>query len=220
MPGRDTKYAALAREADERIKGDRALQEQLSMLPDEASDEPIVQDGRKSRGEGKALSQMREFLAAQGYRFPEEVLAQIAGLDRSQGDTLEAAMVQAERILAWAQRGAAKVPLKGGKTKEAEPTLGQRLAVFQGVRAAQLRAADALMPYGAPKATPDGPQQTVVPVLVPQAPSTIAPRDVTPTNVAPLHHEMAPANVVWERQQKQEVSSADTAYAEDEARTE
>lgn len=218
MPGRETQYEKLAREAVERVEKDAQLQEQLSLLPDEVEAE-LVEDGKGTRGKGKALSQMREYLAAKGYRFPEEVLAQIAGLTQG-GDTLSVAMAEAERILAWAADGAAK-ERRDGKDVDARPTLGQRLATLQQVRTAQLRAADALMPYGAPKASPDGAPGVVVPIHVNPAPSDPASgaRDVTPQPVK-IDGRMMPADVAHEMQQKQGVSDGDPAQSDAENRTE
>lgn len=218
MPGRDTQWEKLARDAVERVEADANLQRQLSLLPDEG-DAGLVDDDKPKRGKGKALSQMREYLASKGYRFPEEVLAQIAGLTQG-GDTLTVAMAEAERILAWAQQGAAP-ERRSGIDVEAKPTLAQRINVLQQVRTAQLRAADALMPYGAPKATPDGDTGVVVPVYVNAAPSQPAQqaRDVTPQPVQ-IGGRMVPADVRHKMQQNQDVSDADIAQSDDESRTE
>jgi hypothetical protein len=58
--------------------------------------------------------------AAQGYRMPEDVLAEIAGLNTHE-DLLKAAMVKAELVMAWAHGGgdaegkAAMLPSVNGK---------------------------------------------------------------------------------------------------------
>ncbi|MEO1796602.1 MAG: hypothetical protein AAFR53_06260 [Pseudomonadota bacterium] len=220
MPGRPTKYEELAREAVERVEADRALQEQLTLLPDEDSGGDSEADERAARGPGKALSQMREYLAAKGYRFPEEVLAQIAGLDRQGGDTLAAAMATAERMLAWAADGARPEKVDG-EDRQALPTLGQRLATLQQVRAAQLRAADALMPYGAPKAPTEEPPRAPNRIVMPQQPADPASqaRDVTPQR-AKVGTRMMPADVAHEIQQNQQVSESDGEKSDAESRTE
>lgn len=149
----DNKYQELAREAAERIDGNRALAEQLSLLPDEREcGAPGAEDqggSRRPRGPGRVQNQMREWLAARGFRLPEDVIAEMAGLT-SREDAILSAMTKAEQILAWAQDGAAQV--KGAPTG---PTLRARLDLFQAIYAMQLRAAEALMPYGTPKAAPD-----------------------------------------------------------------
>ncbi|MEO0678063.1 MAG: hypothetical protein AAFZ02_10965 [Pseudomonadota bacterium] len=219
MPGRPSLYEKLAKEAVERVEADRAMQEQLTLLPDEDAGAELETDGHAARGPGKALSQMREYLAAKGYRFPEEVLAQIAGLDRQGGDTLEAAMAQADRILAWASHGARKEKIDG-TVQDAQPTLGQRLATLQQVRAAQLRAADALMPYGAPKATPEEPQKAPNRIVMPQQPADPASqaRDVTPQRTK-IGTRMMPADVAHEIKQNQQVSESNGGKSDAESRT-
>lgn len=169
MPGPSTKYEELARKAAARIEGQRELAEQLTLLPDEAAKTPDSgpgaagdQGARRARGQGKALNQMRQWLAQRGLRLPEDVLADMAGL-ASSDDALITAMRNAERILAWAQDGAASVP---GAPEG--PTLAKRLEVFMQVFSVQLRAAEALLPYGLAKATPDITNNTQVTQIVVQ----------------------------------------------------
>ncbi|WP_226783174.1 hypothetical protein [Oceaniglobus trochenteri] len=216
MPGRPTQYEELARQMAERLEGDREAVRQLSLLPDEVDGAQMVDqgegDGTGKRGKGKALNQLREFLAVKGYRMPEDVLAEIAGLTSGQ-DAIATAMAQAERILAWAEAGATSV--KGAPKVQ---TLPQRLATFQQVLVAQLRAADALMPYGAPKATPDVTVQQAVHVHVPAAPSRDqgrAMRDVSPRSDV----RMLPADLRHEMQQKQDVSKAGQPGSDGDTRT-
>lgn len=216
MPGRENQWKKLAKDAVDRVERDRDLQHQLSLLPDEVADGDPAEP-RKVRGKGKVLSQMREFLASKGYRFPEEQLAEIAGLSQ-QGDSLEVAMAQAERILAWSMAGAAPEK-RDGVWVQPEATLGQRLTTLQQVRTAQLRAAEALLPYGAPKASPDEAPQLTVQVAVPAAPTqAVEPRDVTP-QPAKIASRMRPANVRWENQQNQQVSDTQSDASDSESRT-
>lgn len=199
MPKPDNQFQALARDAAERIAGDRDLRQQLSLLPDEGGG-AVVPEDRPVRGRGKATTQLREWLAVRGHRLPEDVLVQMAGLAADQpADAVEAALVKAERILAWAEAGA--VAVKGAPAVQ---TIGKRLEVFQLVYSAQLRAAEALLPYGAPKATPDaapaGPTVLVVPSsALDQAAQA---RDVTPVEAAPAGR-MRPPPMPWEMQQNQ-----------------
>lgn len=180
MPSPDNKFEDLARDAAERIDGSRDMQRQLSLLPDEAAAQDDG-DTRRTRGGGRAMSQMRDWLAARGLRLPEEVLAEMAGL-ASREDVLLATMQDAERVLAWAEAGAV-----GVKGSPAVQTMSARLNTFMQLWTIRLRAADALMPYGAPKATPDVTQTNVTQIVVAGGQAAVQPahrpeaaRDVTP----------------------------------------
>lgn len=152
-------FEALARDAADRIDASRDLQQQLSLLPDEAPGKGGG-DIRRTRGAGKSMSQMRAWLADRGMRLPEEVLAEMAGLN-SRDSAFLATMADAEQLLAWAEAGAV-----GVKGAPAVQTMAARLATFQQLYAMKLRAADALMPYGAPKATPDAAPVNVTQIVV------------------------------------------------------
>lgn len=178
MPGRDTQYEALAREAADSIDKARELGQQLTLLPEMAA--PVAAADKPARGPGKAMSQMREFLAAKGWKLPEERLAEMAGL-ASGDDAFVTAMVRAEQILAWAADGTENrvfVQGKGhvvpvdpmtGETLPWRPTPKDKIDAFQFVYMAMLRANDALMPYGAPKVTPDAGQNVqVTQIVMPQ----------------------------------------------------
>lgn len=173
-------FVKLAQDAAARIDASRDLQQQLSLLPDEA--QGAGGETRRTRGSGKAMSQMRSWLADRGMRLPEEVLAEMAGLTSGESAFLST-MAEAEQLLAWAEAGAV-----GVKGAPAVQTMAARLATFQQLYAIKLRAADALLPYGAPKATPDAAPVNVTQIIVP-GPAAAAPapaeraalaRDVTP----------------------------------------
>lgn len=150
-------FEAEARDAAERIEAAKAAGAQLTFLPDEPGADGA---GRPARGKGKATSQMREWLAAKGFRMPEDVLAEMAGLT-SREDIFLTAMAMTERVLGWAESGGRDVVqvLKDGVLIEKEldnrATTGQRLATFQFVFTAALRSAEALLPYGLAKVTPE-----------------------------------------------------------------
>ena len=96
--------------------------------------------------------------------------------------------------------------------------MGQRLARFEFEFTVMLRAAEALLPYGLAKVTPDA--APVVPVQVvfqaPQGGQAVpAMRDVTPS--VP---EMAPPPMPWEMQQNQSVADAAQAASDAARRTE
>lgn len=209
---RDNQYQALARAAAERIDQDRQLAEQLTLLPD--GDEGETEDGGKggTRGKGKALSQFREWLAARGYQLPEDQIARIAGLSDGR-DPIEGAMADAERILAWAETGAVSV-----KGSPAVQSMAARLQAFERCYAARLKAAEALLPYGLTKATPDAGDFLTIPVLaVPAAPAQ-APqmRDVTPVQ----GRRMMPADVAHQIEQNQQVTDDDPERPTGGSRTE
>lgn len=176
MPSPDNKFDELARDAAKRLDASRDMQQQLSLLPDEAvgPDAATV----RTRGAGRAMSQMRDWLASRGMRLPEDVLAQMAGL-ASRDDAIVTAMQQAEQVLTWAQSGA--VGIKGAPAVQ---TMALRVSTFMQLYTIMLRAADALMPYGAPKATPDVTQTNVTQIVVAGASSApavaVQARDVTP----------------------------------------
>lgn len=171
-------FGDLARQAAQRIEEARAAGEQLTFLPDEPA--PGALAGRTPRGKGKITSQLRDWCAAKGLRMPEDVLIEMAGMASTE-DAFLTAMARTEQLLAWAEAGAT-----GYKGAPVAPSMAQRLAAFQFVYTAQLRAAEALLPYGLGKVTPDVAPPVLVPVMV-AAPRGEAParpgdqaRDVTP----------------------------------------
>lgn len=213
MSGPDNRFELLARGAAERIASSRDLAEQLTLLPDQA---PAPTDGRPKRGQGKALNQMRDWLASKGYRMPEDVLAEMAGL-ASGSDAVTTAMATAERILAWAQDGARE----GDKLAPKIPSMAKRIEVFGMVFATQLRAADAMLPYGTPKATPDGGPVLVNQVIVAGPAAAAAPqgsdraRDVTPQA-----RRIAPPPMPGKTQQNQGLAAPEVARSDGKDRTE
>lgn len=218
MPGRDTAYQKMAKEAAERVRQGRDLAEQLTLLPDEMPAAPIEAGDSadaRTRGPGKALNQMREFMASKGYRMPEEVILQLAGLD-SGLEVWDLAMRRTEQQLTWAYAGT-----KDANGKQVQPTGAQRMAALQQNVAVILRSNDALMPYGTPKATPDGPQTTVVPVMMPQPPAAgpDQARDVTPAPSV-INSRLMPRNLIQENEQKQQVKNSGSDVSDGGIRTE
>ncbi len=219
MPGRPNSFEALAADAAERIDAARAQGEQLTFLPDEAGAGPVATVDRDpdapKRGKGKALNQMREFLAAKGLRMPEDLLVEMAGL-ASREDAILTAMQAAERVLTWAYAGATVTNKKTGVTKAVVPTPGARMSMFAQLYTIQLRALDALMPYGTPKASPDVEVNQNVTFVVPQAPSGAAPmRDVS----AVSDGRMVPADVALEMQRNQGLTDTASDNSDGEDRT-
>lgn len=150
----DTLWQAQAAEAAARIDAARAAGEQLALpMGDEAGRAGDAQgEARRARGAGKATSQLREWAAARGLRMPEDVLAELAGMT-TRDDVFTAAMARTEQVLLWA----------GGEHGRA--TMAMRLDLFKVVFTGMIRSAEALLPYGLAKVTPDA-STVVVPVVL------------------------------------------------------
>ena len=214
MPSPDNQFEALAQAAAERLERQRAAGEQLVLLPDERS---AGGEARPARGKGKAMSQMREWLTARGYRLPEEVLAELAGLTSRGESVIQATMREVEMILLWAHDGA-EVP----KGTPKGPTASRRIALFEQLLAVRLRAADALMPYGAPKATPDVAVTNVNQIVVQgaqPAPEAARPGDRA-RDVTPAARRIQPPPMPHQMQQNQGVSEVPAARSDGQDRTE
>lgn len=205
MPKGST-YEEMAKAAARNIEAARAAGEQLNFLtdPGEVAVPEAEGSGRAPRGKGKAQAQLREYLAARGMRLPEAQLAEIAGLT-SRDDVFLWAMQRADQVMAWAEAGA--TPAAGAPGKA---TLGQRLQTFQVVFTAAVRAAEALLPYGLGKITPEETAPPAVQVMVmPGARAVVAgqgpdqARDVTPKP-----GRLAPPPLPHEMQQNQQVMQA------------
>ena len=220
----NSSYEELARDAAARLDEAKAAGQQLTFLPDENR---AGESSKSVRGKGKATSQLRDWLAARGMRLPEDVIADMAGL-ASSGNAMLTAMAAAEQMTAWAQSGAATEVTwvnDDGEEKRrhlrSEPTLAERMEAFKFFYTVQLRAAEALLPYGLAKVTPDAGPTQVVQVVVAggggQQASRSGPdgaRDVTPKG-----RQVGPPPMPHEMQQKQPLSQTQNADADDEART-
>lgn len=202
-------FEAMAREAAERIEAARAEGQQLTLLPDE----PQTGDStRAARGKGKINSQLREWLAARGYRMPEDVLAEIAGLT-SRDDVFTYAMARAEQVLSWAERGAT-----GIKGAPAVQTMTQRIETFRLVFTAALRAAEAAAPYGLAKVTPDVNVQQAVQIVMPGA-AAPSDRAVQAKDVTPSARRMAPPPMPGQIEQNQALGMASDRASDGSRRT-
>ncbi|QPM89144.1 hypothetical protein [Pseudooceanicola algae] len=219
MPKPDNQWQQEALLMAERIDRQRDRGMQLALLPDEVG-EPVAgedqarQAGRPKGAKNKVSSQMREWLAARGMRMPEDVLVEIAGLN-CRDDVITLAMAQTERILSWAFDGA-----HIGDKAAPKATSAMRLDVFRQQYTMILRAAEAILPFTAPKVTPDVNVQQNTTFILPSAPSAPAvpgadARDVTP----PSRGRMRPADVVHEIEQNQCLGDAHTENSDAETRT-
>jgi hypothetical protein len=205
-------FETLARDAVGRIEEARAAGEQLTFLPDE----PQPDDSeRAKRGKGRATSQLRDYLGARGLRLPEEVLAEMAGIASTE-DAFVTAMARTEQLLAWAQSGAV-----GYKEQPVAPSMSQRLAAFQFVFTAQLRSAEALLPYGLAKITPDVAIQQAVQVVVVGggSPAQAAKGPDQARDVTPQARRIAPPPMPGQIVQNQQVSEAGLTASDASRRT-
>lgn len=169
MPKPKNQWEETARKAAERIDQDRANGVQLELLPDPAEPrlpEPSSSAGRPAGAKNKGSSQLRKWLEVQGLKMPEQQIAEIAGLAAGNLDALGTAMAQAERIIAWATDGSGE--LKGKNANQA--LVAMRIDLFKFLYTQLLRAADALMPYGTPKASPDVSVTQQTTILMPAQP--------------------------------------------------
>lgn len=167
----ESQWKKEAAEAAVRMARAHAQGEQLNLLPDLGAELPPVpvdgdepQRGRPKGAKNKNDGQVRQWLATRGVKMPEQVLAELIGQASDQSAMLHA-MTQAEALLTWAYDGA-----EIGKGGLKAPSASQRLEAFKYFYTAILRAADALLPYVAPKSTPDGDERPPVFVMVPGAP--------------------------------------------------
>lgn len=214
MP-KGSQFDDLAREAALRIDDARAAGEQLTFLPDEPAPGAAAAGQRAPRGRGKITSQLRDWCSARGLRMPEDVLIEMAGMASTE-DAFLTAMARTEQLLAWAEAGAT-----GYKGAPVKPSMAQRLAAFQFVYTAQLRAAEALLPYGLGKVTPDAAPPTLVPVWV------AAPRGEAPAragdqarDVTPRPGRIGPPPMPMQAQRNQGLSEAEPIQSDAVSRTE
>lgn len=215
-------YEAQARDAAQAIEQQAKAGEQLTFLPDERPEAEGEGEGkavgRPKGAKNKVSTQMRDYLVARGCRLPQDVLIEIAGLN-NRDDLITLAMRQTERVLVWAY-GAAHIPKKGSPSATAH----QRLEVFRHQYTMILRAAEVLMAYMAPKATPDvnvSNQMTVFVAAAPTAPADPAgsARDVTPQGAGSTRRTM-PADVRHKIQQDQALAKSQSAVSDGTFRTE
>lgn len=220
MPSPDNKYEAMAADAARRIEAQRDAGQQLTFLPDE----PQPGDSPKAaRGKGKALNQMRDWLAARGYRLPEDVIAQMAGL-ASRDDAIVTAMANAERVIMWAADGATNRIFRVGEGHIDLPgpykaTPAERLAVFMQLYTIQLRALEALLPYGLAKVTPDAVPQAPVQVFVAGGAAVQAGPDQA-RDVTPQPRRVAPPPMPQRVEQNQGLSGSAAPHSDGALRTE
>lgn len=213
----DSAGAAMAARAAERLDAAAAVGEQFDLLAAPASPanpaDIVRADGKGAAGAGrpkgsanKRDSRLRQMLAARGYRMPEDVLAEMAGLsDRAGRSGMELAMARVEQIEAWS----------GGRTPPRE-----RRALLVSVMREQRMAAGDLLPYGLAKMTPDTTVNiAAAQILMPGASAQGAPGDGARVIEGRAASNFAPPPLPGRTEQYQEVSADDESAPDGGSRT-
>ncbi len=212
-------------EAEKRLAAAQATGQQLRLFaapasPADPADLPAPR-GRPKGSRNRRTSKLRQMLAARGYRMPEDVVGELAGLgaDVSQ---VELAMQRAEQVAAWLEG----LPI--GRTKEGVAygadlplTRSEMLGLFHTILREQGDAAAALLPYGLERLTPDsGP--VVAPTVI-MLPGGAQPGDqacVIEGRASDRASEMAPPPMPGEVQENQWLTDARPAQSDGSGRTE
>lgn len=200
-------YEAKAREAAERLDRAAGAGRQLSLIATEPSPADVGELERRGPGRpvgarNKRTSKLRAMLAARGFRMPEDMLAEIAGLN-SRETGVELALRRAEQVLGWA-------------FGTAEPSGGQRLAAFLAVWKEQTSAASAMLPYGLEKMTPDAAPTAAVTLVMP---GSARPGDDARVIEGAASPDLAPPPLPGKSERNQAVSDADPAESDGASRT-
>lgn len=203
-------FEVAAAAAAERLDRARAQGAQLSLLaapatPADPGELVPRGPGRPHGSRNKRTSKLRQMLAARGFRMPEDVLAEVAGLS-SRETAIELAMARAEQVLLWAYG-----PL-------ATPSGAQRMDVFRAVYRELGDAAAALLPYGLEKMTPDQAASAAPTFIV--MPGQAAQAAVPGDRAKVIDGTMAPPPMPHEIERNQAVSDAEPAVSDAVSRTE
>lgn len=227
MPKPDNQWQELAREAAESVDRQREMGQQLGLFREAAvpaeADEASRAPGRPKGAKNKGTSQLRDWLAARGWSMPEDRLAELAALTTDL-DVWSFAIARAEQLLAWMAQGSKKYLFKAGVghiAVEWEPSPEDKREAFKLIYASILEANKAMMPFVAPKVTPDlnvSQQTTFIMPVQPaaQGDAVAAARDVTPGRGV----RMVPADVREEIVQKQGLGDQENPGSDAEIRTE
>lgn len=189
-----------AREAAERLDRAREQGRQLSLLAaeptpaDPAELEPRG-PGRRPGSRNKRTSKLRQMLAARGCRMPEDLVAEVAGLQARDLSSVDLAMARAEQVAAWLEERSGFGPMKRDEMR----------GLFVAIWKEQVAAAAALLPYGLEKMTPDQ-AGTAAPTLIvmPGSRDHAQPGD----RARVIDGTMAPPPLPGETEQNQQVSGA------------
>lgn len=148
-----------AQAAADGLEAARSVGRQMSLLPAEATPADPAEleprgPGRPAGSRNRRTSKLRAMLAARGFRMPEDVVAEVAGLGARDRTMVELAMDRAEQVAAWLEERTGGVPLKRD----------QLLGIFTTIWKEQVAAAATLLPYGLEKLSPE--TAVVAPVAI------------------------------------------------------
>lgn len=199
-----------AAQAAARLDQARRVGSQLSLLATEASPADPAEiaprgPGRQPGSRNRRTSKLRAMLAARGYRMPEDLVAETAGLTARGVTGVELAMQRAEQVAAWLEAGNG-LPLKRD----------QLLGLFVAIWKEQNGAAAALLPYGLEKLTPDTAPAQVTTIVMPGAPQAGDRARVIDADAA----DLAPPPLPGEVERNQGLGGADRGQSDDGSRTE
>lgn len=207
-------------EAERRLAAAQAAGRQLGLFaapasPAEPEDLPAAR-GRPKGSRNRRTSKLRQMLAARGYRMPEDVVGEMAGLGAGVSQ-VELAMQRAEQVAAWLK--GLPVGWKDGVAygEDAALTRGEMLALFHTILREQGDAAAALLPYGLERLTPEsGP--VVAPTVI-MLPGGAQPGDQARV-IEGRASDMAPPPMPGQVEQNQWLTDARPAQSDRSGRTE
>lgn len=208
-------------EAERRLATAQAAGRQLGLFaapasPAEPEDLPAAR-GRPKGARNRRTSKLRQMLAARGYRMPEDVVGEMAGLGAGVSQ-VELAMQRAEQVAAWASAFPAGRNKDGGAIGAGSAlTRGEMLALFHTILREQGDAAAALLPYGLERLTPEsGP--VVAPTVI-MLPGGAQPGDQARV-IEGRASDMAPPPMPGQVEQNQWLTDARPAQSDGSGRTE
>lgn len=199
--------------AAERLDAARVVGRQLDLIPAEASPADVAEleprgRGRPAGSRNRRSSKLRQMLAARGFRMPEDVVAETAGLGARGLSGVELAMARAEQVVAWLEGRA-----PGGAAMKRAEVLG----VFVTCWKEQNAAAAALLPYGLEKLTPDQAPAAVTNIVMPGA---AVPGDRAKVIDGSLASDLAPPPMPGEVERNQGLAPGAARQSDGSSRTE
>ena len=207
-------------DAERRLAAAQAAGRQLGLFaapasPAEPEDLPAAR-GRPKGSRNRRTSKLRQMLAARGYRMPEDVVGEMAGLGAQVSlDVL--AMQRAEQVAAWLCGFPIGHDDKGVAIKVDQLPQGMMLRLFETILREQGDAAAALLPYGLERLTPEsGP--VVAPTVI-MLPGGAQPGDQARV-IEGRASDMAPPPMPGQVEQNQWLTDARPAQSDGSGRTE
>ena len=207
-------------EAEKRLAAAQATGQQLGLFaapasPADPADLPApAGPGRPKGSRNRRTSKLRQMLAARGYRMPEDVVGEMAGLGAGVSQ-VELAMQRAEQVAAWL--GGFPIGWKKDGTEiKGDLPQAAMLGLFQTILREQGDAAAALLPYGLERLTPEsGP--VVAPTVI-MLPGGAQPGDQARV-IEGRASDMAPPPMPGQVEQNQWLTDARPAQSDGSSRT-